>query len=240
MLFLLDAEGVDHYGDNEDIIPAINSSVKWVVSVINSALGQKKIGEEIFEELHKALVFRTSRDSRVSISAFPDEVWAITAVVPLPRTGQTGQPAPTMIPIGSYWMENLYHISSVLSAKRLSVEKWHQASKNPFSAGYENKCEELTEYAYLNPVSYKPDGTDTWAREIELKPAMNQKFVTIFYVAKPDTISGLGTDDIQLPSQTFNLVLNKALQYIAYQQGDQTNLFAVTNMDITNLVNAIQ
>lgn len=241
LLFLLDAEGVDHYGDNEDIIPAINASVKWVVSVINSALGQKKLGEEIFDEVHRALVFRTSRDSRVSLSVFPSDVWTITAVVPLPETSDSGgiEP-PGMQDNRSYLMTNLYHVASQSFAKRTTVEKWHQIGKNPFAAGYPRACEEGVDYAYLNPVSYYPDGTVDVRREIEIKPKLDKKLVTIFYVEKPDPITALGQNDIALPDSVFNMVLNKALQYIAYQQGDQTNLFSVTSSDLQVLVQTIQ
>jgi hypothetical protein len=241
LLFLLDAEGVDHYGDAEDIIPAINASVKWVVSVINSALGQKKLGEEIFDEVHRALVFRTSRDSRVSISDFPSDVWTITAVVPLPVTDLSGGDAPGSLQDNrSYLMTNLYHVRSNNYAKRTTVEKWHQIGRNPFAAGYPRACEDAVDYAYLNPVSYYPDGTVNVRREIEIKPALDKKLVTIFYVEKPDVITALGQNDIALPDSVFNMVLNKALQYISYQQGDQTNLFTVTSGDLQVLVQTVQ
>ena len=238
---MLDAEGVDHYGDNEDIIPAINASVKWVVSVINSALGQKKLGEEIFDEVHRALVFRTSRDSRVSISHFPSRLWTITAVVPLPETAESTGPVPqNMQDNRSYLMTNLYHVSSQNYAKRTTVEKWHQIGRNPFAAGYPRSCPEAVEYAYLNPVSYYPDGTIDVRREIEIKPKLDKKLVTIFYVERPGVITTLGQDDIALPDSVFNMVLNKALQYISYQQGDQTNLFSVTTSDLQVLVQSVQ
>ena len=59
MRFALDAEGADHYDDALDIIPAINSAVRWLENVINIALGEKKIGEEIFQDLTTAGVFQT-------------------------------------------------------------------------------------------------------------------------------------------------------------------------------------
>ena len=58
----LDAEGAEHYSDTLDLIPAINNSVVWLVSVINSTLGNKKLGEEIFRELIETDVFKASTD----------------------------------------------------------------------------------------------------------------------------------------------------------------------------------
>ena len=60
MRFALDAENAEHYGDAEDIIPAINGAIKWLTSVINATMGEKKLGEEIFRDLSYSRVFRTS------------------------------------------------------------------------------------------------------------------------------------------------------------------------------------
>jgi len=85
--FALDAENSDHYRDDMDIIPAINAAVKWLTSVVNSAYGQDKIGEEFFRELSTSGVFLTSDTSRVSLEIFPSEVWSILAVYPKPIQG---------------------------------------------------------------------------------------------------------------------------------------------------------
>jgi hypothetical protein len=241
MLFQLDAEGVDFYGDQEDIIPAINAAMRWIVSVINSALGQKRLGEEIFKDMHRALVFRTSRNSRVSVGVFPGQVWTITAIAPLPVTGTTGQPVPAMPNEDqSYLRPDLYHKDSRYSSKRVPIEEWNRVSQNPFAAGFDNECEDLREYAYLNPITYDPDGGLTIEHEIEIKPFIDKGLVTIFFIERPVEIDTLGDDDIPLPSQVFNMLTNKALQYISYQQGDRTNLFMVTQSDITTLVNSVQ
>ena len=61
----LDAEGADYYDDVIDIIPAINASIEWLTAVISSAFGQKKMGEEVFQDLVQARVFQTSNFSRI-------------------------------------------------------------------------------------------------------------------------------------------------------------------------------
>ena len=65
MRFALDAEGADHYDDTLDIIPAINAAMKWLNNVISIAFGQRKIGEEIFQDISTTGVFQTSKDSRI-------------------------------------------------------------------------------------------------------------------------------------------------------------------------------
>ena len=80
----LDAEGADYYLDSVDIIPAINASQEWLVAVINAAFGQKKMGEEVFQDLVKTRVFQTSEFSRIKLdsAALGHEVWTILAVYP--------------------------------------------------------------------------------------------------------------------------------------------------------------
>jgi len=242
MRFALDAEGADHYDDNLDIIPAINASMKWLNNLITMAFGQKKIGEEIFQDISTARVFQTSKDSRISFSVFPDPVWTILAVMPLPNTDTTGQPfTPPADPKNSALRNDLYHVNSDNDAKRLTVEEWTINRSNPFEAGYEGDaiCDELKEYAYIAPINYSPQGTDTIDREIEVRPALNQGLVTVIYAKQPTPIASLA-DFIEFPDTAFQVLFNKALQYIAYKQGDGTNLNSITSQDIQLLAQSIQ
>ena len=135
--FALDAENSDHYRDDMDIIPAINASIKWLTSVVNSAYGQDKIGEEFFRELSTSGVFRTSDTSRVSLAIFPSEVWSILAVYPKPVTRKiTGVPAPaTPDNTRSYFLDDKLHLTAEISCKRLNLEEWATNYSNPFEAG---------------------------------------------------------------------------------------------------------
>ena len=240
--FALDAEGADHYDDALDIIPAINSSVKWLVNVINIALGEKKIGEEILQDLTTAGVFQTSKDSRVSFSVFPDPVWTILAIYPLPATETTGMVfTPVVDPKNSAYRNDLYHVSSDNDCKRLTVEEWSGNRGNPFEAGYEGSaiCDELKDYAYLAPINYSPDGIGTIDRELEIRPALNQQLTTVVWAKAPTPITSLA-QDIEFPQTAFQVLFNKALQYIAYKQGDETSLHSITSQDIQLLIQSIQ
>lgn len=242
MRFALDAEGADHYDDALDIIPAINASMKWLSNVMTIAFGQQKIGEEIFQDISISSVFQTSKNSRISLSVFPDPVWTILAVFPEPVTDSTGQIfTPPISSTYSALRNDLYHITSEKDAKRLTIEEWIINKGNPFESGYvgDSVCDELKEFAYLAPINYSPLGTDTIDREIEIRPALDQKLVTVVFAKQPTPIVAL-VDFIEFPDTAFQTLFNKALQYISYKQGDGTNLNSITTQDIQLLVQSIQ
>lgn len=240
--FALDAENSDHYRDDMDIIPAINASIKWLTSVVNTAYGQDKIGEEFFRELSSSGVFRTSDTSRVSLTVFPSEVWSILAVYPKPVTRQiTGVPVPvTPDNTRSYYLPNKLHISSQLSCKRLNLEQWSVNYDNPFEAGYQGDqiCDTLKLYAYLTPINYQGFSSSYLTQELEIRPSSPNEEVTIFWAKKPTQIVNL-TDEINFPHSVFQLLFDKALNYIAYKQGDQTNIYGVTAQDIQQLLTVL-
>ena len=245
MLFALDAEGSDHYDDDRDIIPAINSSIKWLTNVVNIALGKNKAAEEVFRDISIMKVFQTSEDSRISLDVFPDPVWTILAVYPLPTTKATtvAAGAPPATTKNSIHRPDLYFVTSDYDCKRLTSEEWIGNKNNPFEAGYigtPSTCPDLIDYAYLPPKNYDPvdPGGNDIRREIEVRPIVDQGLVAVEYVKQPTVVAVLG-DNIDFPETTFQMIFDKALQYIAYKQGDQTNLYSVTQQDINALINAI-
>jgi hypothetical protein len=240
LAFALDAENSDHYRDDLDYIPAINAAIKWLTSVVNSAYGKNKIGEEFFRELSHSGVFQTSDTSRVSLDAFPNEVWTILAVYALPETEEiNGLTPPTISDLKrSYYLNNLLHLYSTKDCKRLNIEEWAKNKENPLEAGYEGTklCDALKRYAYLAPINYQSATYKT--KEIEIRPSLKNQKVTIFWAKKPDTILGL-SNFIPFPSSVFQLLFDKALNYISYKQGDQTNLYTTTERDIQQLISVI-
>lgn len=242
LAFALDAEGSDHYRDEEDYIPAINAAMKWLTTVVNSAYGQNKIGEEIFRELTYSGVFLTNNNSRVSLNSFPSEVWSILAIYPNPEVEvDPDAPVPsTPDTKKSYYLSNLVHVSSELDCKRLSIEEWARNKRNPFEHGYDGDqiCESLKLYAYLNPINYKLNGTLEYLQDLEVRPKVVNDKITIFWVKKPDEVVSID-GVIDFPSSVFDLLFNKALNYIAYKQGDQTTLYGVSSADINQLLTSI-
>lgn len=240
--FALDAEDSDHYSDTLDIIPAINASVRWAVGVINVALGEKKISEESLSDISIARVMQTSKDSRVEIESIPDEVWTILAIYPLPTTDTNGNATVTQSNLKkSVHRSDLYHVSSDYDAKRLSIEEWSINRNNPFAAGnvVQNQlCPELLDFAYLNPIKYFKETGSTSVKDIEVRPYIVNGLVTVIYAKRPTVITSLASS-IELPGSLFQIVFNKALSYIAYKQGDGTNLDSITKDDINTLIQTI-
>jgi hypothetical protein len=242
LAFALDAEGSEHYLDSTDYIPAINASVKWLTNVVNAVLGRDKIGEEFFRDLTYSGVFRTDDCSRVSLNSFPDDVWSILSVYIEPETSVIdGETPPTITDDTlSYFQNHLLHKGAYKSCKRLSIEEWATSRPNPFENGYDgdqlSDC--LKQYAYLNPINYNNTNQGQQANELEIRPAVTNDDVTIFWVKKPSDVTSL-TDNIEFPHSVFQLLFNKALNYISYKQGDQTTIHSVTREDIVSLLNVL-
>lgn len=242
MAFALDAEGSEHYLDAPDYIPAINAAIKWLTSVVNSAYGDNKISEEFFRDLSYAGVFLADNNSRISFDVFPSEVWTILAVYPNPNTEAiVGQAIPnTADTTQSYFLNHLRHVDSSDYCKRLTIEEWSKSKENPFEDGYDGDqiCDALKRYAYLSPINYENVGTGNNSREIEVRPSVANKNVSIFWAKTPEEITDL-TENIEFPQSVFQLLFDKALNYIAYKQGDATTLHSVTNKDIELLLTVI-
>lgn len=248
LAFALDAEGSDHYRDDLDYIPAINAAMKWLVSIVNIAYGQGKISEEFFRELSYSGVFLTNNNSRVSFNVFPSEVWTLLAVYPEPTLEvNTSMPVPlTPDTTRSYYLDNLIHIRSDNSCKRLSIEEWSVNRDNPFEAGYEPQyltnprpsCPDFIRYAYLAPINYNGNATGAFAQDLEIRPRLINKKVTVFWVKKPDVITNLN-QNIEFPNSVFQLLFNKALFYISFKQGDNTTVNSISNGDIQQLLDVL-
>ena len=239
----LDAEGSDHYDNDRDFFPAINTGIEWLMSVVNATLGHKKLGEEIFRDLKRVEVHNASSNSRLSLRKFGFEPWTILAVYVKPTTAAV--PSAATINPSSNLVESLrrtdrYHLSADYSAKRLTIEEWTTNKNNPFEAGYtgETLCDGLTQYAYLDPFNYNHINGGSARGEIEVRPNVANEYVTIFYARKPELVNATG-DEILLPSSVMPIIVNKALQYIAYKQGDGTNIYNVTSQDISLLLRTV-
>jgi hypothetical protein len=90
----------------------------------------------------------------------------------------------------------------------------------------------------LTPINYQQTSTAYKTQELEIRPSIVNQEVTIFWAKKPAQIVTLN-DEINFPHSVFQLLFDKALNYIAYKQGDQTNLFGVTSQDINQLLNVL-
>ncbi len=242
----LDAEGSNYYNFTDNYKPAINESVKYIVNLINYALANNKITEECLVELADARVYTTSKHSRIS---FDSTIWAVISVNPLPLT-EAIEGATTIVPsegsVNSYYRTDLRHIDSNYYAKRLNKEEWELNKNNPFAPGntlfncsaLEPGSNDNVTFAYLNPFNYNNNTSAegyTRINELSIRPYLNQKLCTVFVVKVPNDITS-ESGQIQLHPKLFNFLVEKCLNYIAYQQGDNTSIFQLSQTEIQSIV----
>jgi hypothetical protein len=240
----LDAQpNTDYFTDADDLLPAIDSSVKWIVAVINAAKAQNKATEEALRELSFCKVYVTSKQSRIEIE---DSVWTIDAVCPLCETESNGgtPPTPPTDDFESYERTDLVYIGSGYQCYRKTIEEVNNNLSNPFSPGFTPNGANISvgsndnvTYAYIPSYNYN-NPSSAQGTFIEILPLLNKKLCAIFYVKNHPAIVS-ANDNILFPESAFNLIYEKALQFISYSQGDQTNIWGVTDKDINNLLGAI-
>lgn len=234
---LLDAEGSDRYLFDNDYRPAINSSIDWLVAVFDAAFSDNKLPEENLRELSKTKIFQTNAFSRVSLNpvTISDKIWTILNVIPEPEVFPIGSTVNTVSsPEISMYRPDLTFLKSDYSAKRLSSEEWHINKKNIFVQGNNRVTKSFKDYAYLNDINNTSTSYSN-GTEIEIRPDIPNSFVAINYIKIPTPVN-LITDNVELPLTLTNLVVSKALNFIAYKQGDGTNLYSVTDKDTSLLV----
>lgn len=236
----------DYYNDTEDIIPAINGAVRWLVSLIDSTRHLDKRVDEIIKSLAKCRIYQLSNRSRF---AFEDKVWTIDAIMPLPATATI--PGSTPVVQTNVYLSvertDLQHLYSNYECKRLTIEEWALNRQNPFEYGYaynknatklQNGSDGCARFAYLAPYDYM-ESYYGYQVEIEIRPFIPLKLATVFYLVRPTDVTS-GTDLIQFSDNTFELLYEKALQFISYNQADGTNVWGVTEQDIQKLLNSVR
>ena len=231
--FILDSEGSDRYLFEQDFKPAINSSTEWLVAVFNKAFAEKKLSEENLRDLIFTKVFLASGFSRVDLdkSSIIDSIWSILRVVPNPEVSPAYVPSTEGCDKKSKLMSDLMYLRGENSAKRLTLEEWEENRNNIFEAGNNIITDpSLLTYAYLNIGDYSSTKFNN-GKEIEIRPDVSDKLVGITYLKYPGQISS-ETDQLPFPESLTDLVYQKALNFISFKQGDQTNLYTVTSRDV--------
>jgi len=233
----LDAEGSDRYLFDQDFKPAINSSIDWLVAVFNAAFSDKKLSEEDLRELVKTSIWQANSFSRIRFdeTALGYKIWTVLGIFPEPRVTPSANPASLSSPEKSTFRGDLSYIDSHFSARRLSIEEWNENRQNVFSAGNEILGNGLKSYAYLGHGNYDSSNYITGGEEVQIRPDVSETFVAVTVLKNPDKIVS-ETDSIEFPSTIIDILYQKALNFVAYKQGDQTTLFAVTSRDVATLV----
>ena len=231
----LDAEGFDHYNFSDDYKPAINYAQDWLTQLYSRVLGSKKYSEEMLRDLSYIKVWKTSIYGRINFATadIGGELWSILGVYPeaevvgteLDPTG-TGPPADAY----SYITEYIY-IKSDFAAKRGTAETINGNRNNPFAKGNEIVTGDLRTYAYTTMIDM-----NTLTSELSVIPSTGaRQTVAVAYLLTPTAITAT-TDDVLFPDTLLSIIVDKALSWISWKQGDGTRLQAVTEADIQQLI----
>lgn len=230
----LDAEGSDRYLFDQDFKPAINHSKDWLIAVFNKAFADRKLSEEVLRELIISRIYQTNSFSRVSINLSGDSVWSILRVNPEPVVYPESSITQTTNSYESFHRSDLSYIKSNYSAKRLTLEQWEENRNNVFEAGNESLLNSFKSYAYLNASNYNSDSYNASSHEIEVRPEVPNELIGVSYLRYPTDVSVI-TEDLPFPKNLTELIVQKALNFISFKQGDATNLNSVTSKDISIL-----
>lgn len=238
MLSRLDSESSERYTFNEDIKPAINGAVEWIVAELNAAFAAKKLTPEALRDLVKVGVWQTNSYSRVSydpaLVGFP--LWSILGVFPKPQV-VGGSPIAQTDKAKSVFRNDISFLKSKFSASRLNFEEWNINVDNAFEPGNEMISGTLTDYAYLDFADYSSTAYTgaSGVQEIEIRPAIPNELVGIAYLKFPTNVS-LITDSLEFPESMTELIVGMSLKIIAVKQGDHTTTYLFGEAESQKLI----
>lgn len=239
MRAVLDAEGSDRYRFEQDLRPAINSSVEWLQAVFNKAFAEKKLTEENLRDLVRTVIYQANGFSRIYFneSDLGFKIWSLMRINPEPIVYPIEDATITVTsdPEESIFRRELTYRRSKYSAKRLTLEEWEETGDNIFEAGNDLLLNSFKSYAFLGWVNYGSSNYSAGGAETEIRPDISNQLVAVTFLKYPTPIN-LITDDIEFPNSLLDLIYMKALNFVSFKQGDQTNLYSVTAQDVNTII----
>lgn len=232
----LDAEGSERYLDVQDYIPAINSAVSRAMTAISFMMAQRDNTEEAVRDLTYVRMFQTNSQGGVAISdpallaSLGHGIWNVLAVYAEPITVE---PNPAILPLNpnqSVYRDDLSWSGSGQPVERVTLEEVPVLRTNRFMSGNETLADKPKRrtYAYYIVGNGSSNSYSSGTGEIRVLPQsqVNQKLVAIAYLANPIELDANNylTAQIQFPQSMKRTLADWALQYIAWKQGDGTNL----------------
>lgn len=208
----VDAEDTTYYRNSADYFPAINKAVRSVVSLMDKVLSSSRLSDDALREISKFMVKDANEGAVLIPVKDMQNVWAVTLVSPNPTLDQAG-----------------VLVDFDKSAERVSLEEWAKASGNPFASGNSVVTGDFASYGYITYAT----NTGT---VIKVRPKDSVTKILVGYLEVVKDVN-LESDIIALPKSLYSMVLEKALWFLSYKQGDQTNLAQMSNTEISNLTN---
>lgn len=238
----LDAEGYGHYTFSRDYRHAISYAQEFACSVLDRILGKTRFIEERLQDLLYTGVWKTNNLSRFDFNEaeMGQKLWAIVAIYINPTVTPTTAIAQPDTTVSVYSPTHKY-VKSYKSAWRVTAEEVSINRNNPFAPGneYHDDCEDLRDYGYLSPLVYLGNENDVVnIKEIEITSSYANKTLAMQYVKYPSPVIST-TQQLEFPASMFDMLLNKALAFIAYKRGD-TNLTMVTENDVAQLTQLLK
>lgn len=210
----VDADDTTYYRNNRDYFPAINKAVKSVLSLLDKVLSANRLSDDALREISKFMVKDVTDGSILIPIKDMQPVWAITLVSPNPAVDGSG---------------NMTDFTK--AAERVSLEEWGKSSGNPFASGNTIITGDLAAYGYTTYAS--ATGTT-----IKIRPKVDVTKLLVGYLEVPKE-ANTESDTIALPQSIYSMVLEKALWFLSYKQGDQTTLAQMSNTEINSLANLL-
>ena len=209
----LDALESEHYTDDNDYIPAINSAVKYIMDLVVTAFGNNKFSEEDFREIHYKRIFQTSEYSRVTFdsSTLGHQVWTVTSVNPEPVM-VPASPTITSTGVGeSIYRNDVTYRDSNKWATRLTDEEWERNRRNKYKPGnIVETCPDLIQYSYKAATNYKSTAyIPIVDQEVQIRPELNRQLVGIGYLAVPADVTDISTGNLPFPISMQDLIVRR-------------------------------
>jgi len=227
----LDDDYSDRYKEAQDLVPAVNAAVRYLVQVLNFAFEQKRLAPEALRELIRVEIVPvtgTGNVRKANITAAGLSIWTVLGVEPSPvvyeETSTTAAP------------EDYWEIKNKL-ADRLTLEEWQEQSEDPFSAGSLIAIPSVFVRAgYIGPGRYFDAVNDY----IMIRPGslFTEAFAGIWYLKNPTAVAS-GSSQIEFPQSVFNLIVDKSLNYIARQHSPEDKLGPITDKEVIQVVSLI-
>lgn len=235
----LDAEDSDRYLFDQDYKPAINGAQDWIVTALNPMFSSKKFSAEGLREITYTRIFQTNSFSRISFdqAALGHSIWTIIGVYPEPIVNAPFSILPPTDNSKSLYRNDLSFISSNESAQRLTAEEWNINNRNAFKAGNTILNNSLSFYGYRDFSNYASSSYTgaSGTREIAIRPLVPIELVAVEYLKYP-TQTNLITDSLDFPESMTEFIVEKALNFLSYKQGDRSTIYSVTEMESKRLL----